>query len=204
VPNGSRINQGAYGNTPEASKSRTNITLLAISYNDGGIASGIVTLRWLATGPVHLGQMVILQYSADNGHTWKMISNEIQASAGQYQWDTFRNRDSGMGVWRVRSSFYSEVVDAADAIFTVASGPQIVALDPAGLYLQWYGQSGYLYRVLSPTGDLVGAWATCPNLSFTNGQIFTVATGANHNIVVIDPNASSAMQSFYAIERSDP
>jgi len=203
VPNGTRINQGAYGNTVEASKSRTNSALLAISFCDGGTAQGTIALKWLVAGPAALGT-VHLEYSPDNGHTWELIAENVPASAGQVQWDTFLHQPGGMGIWRIISDTEPVVMDESFATFTVASGPHISALDPAGLYLQWYGQSGYLYRVLAPTGDLVGAWAPCTNLTFTNGNMFSVATGANHNIVVIDPNVSSSVRSFYDIERSDP
>ncbi|HEY8240348.1 MAG TPA: hypothetical protein VIH35_02830, partial [Kiritimatiellia bacterium] len=39
LPNGSRINAGVHGNSAEASLSRTNAWLLALTYNEGGLVS---------------------------------------------------------------------------------------------------------------------------------------------------------------------
>jgi hypothetical protein len=168
------------------------------------MAQGVIPLRWLANGPASLAT-VRLEYSANDGHNWEVIATNLSASAGLYLWDTFRHHDSKTGTWRIISEAETNVSDEIDFNFAVASGPQIaIPASNSGLVLQWYGQTGRLYRVFCPTEGLDDSWTLCPNLTFTNGSLFLVATGANRNIVAIDTNISANASSFYGISASDP
>ncbi|MBN1268376.1 MAG: hypothetical protein JXB04_02220, partial [Kiritimatiellae bacterium] len=87
APNGNRINIGAYGNTREASKSLTNGWLQALTFNDGGIASGTCTLYWAAGGSATDGTVQV-GYSGNAGSTWSVLESNVAAWAGAYVWDS--------------------------------------------------------------------------------------------------------------------
>ncbi|HDL77505.1 MAG TPA: hypothetical protein ENG36_01905, partial [Lentisphaerae bacterium] len=87
APNGARMNIGIHGNTAEASKSRTNAWVFALSFNDGGTISGTGVLYWVAGGFTN-GATVRLDYSWDGGSTWSNIATGVPATNGQSTWDT--------------------------------------------------------------------------------------------------------------------
>ncbi|MGD9780547.1 MAG: right-handed parallel beta-helix repeat-containing protein [Kiritimatiellia bacterium] len=85
APNGGRPNAGAYGGTAEASKSRTNDWLFAMSYNDGGTLVRTGRLEWVA-GNLGAGATVNLQYSTNNWATTNTIATGISAAEEKYDW----------------------------------------------------------------------------------------------------------------------
>lgn len=117
-PNGARINIGAYGNTAEASKSRTNAWLQALSFNDGGVARGTNTLRWLA-GAVDPTNRVTLQYSSNGGASWQDLGTNIQVGDGAYEWNTLLSSNSLDAMWRVVLESNTNVYDQTDSMFNV-------------------------------------------------------------------------------------
>ncbi|HIE11712.1 MAG TPA: hypothetical protein EYP62_08865, partial [Kiritimatiellae bacterium] len=118
APNGSRINIGLYGDTPEASRSRTNSWLLAVSINDGGTIDGTNWLFWVAGGELATGTVQLL-YSGNNGIDWDLIASNLDASAGAYQWDVSSEPTTVEGLWRVVYEDDPAVYDTVDENFAV-------------------------------------------------------------------------------------
>lgn len=121
-PNGERINQGAYGGTGEASLSRTNGWLLAMSMNDGGVFKGTNVLVW-SFGGLSPTSTVTLQYSWDAGSNWTMIAANVIASNGAYLWDSTSVTSTLAARWRVVLDEDSNVSDAVDNVFAVRNAP---------------------------------------------------------------------------------
>ena len=121
VPNGERLNVGLYGNTREASKSRTNVWLQALTFNDGGTLSEAQSVYWIAQHFTN-GAKVRVEYSTNNGVTWVVIAQAIPANIGQYELNPFAY-GSGTGVyWRVVSESDESVNDRNDLAFNYANG----------------------------------------------------------------------------------
>jgi hypothetical protein len=121
-PNGGRINLGAYGGTAEASKSRVDPWVLALTANDGGVLRGTPTLRW-RSGNLPPGAKVTLQYSADNGASWTNIAAGLTASAGSYAWTSTNAASSLAAKWRVVLDGDPSVLDAIDQSFALRNFP---------------------------------------------------------------------------------
>lgn len=117
-PNGSRINVGAYGNTEQASKSRTSPWLYAITMNDGGVIRGTNTLRWLY-GAMDSTNRVMIQYSANGGGTWFTIASDLEVNDGSFIWDTTTALNSLDAVWRIMLQTNTNVQDQTDTIFNI-------------------------------------------------------------------------------------
>ena len=113
-PNGGVVNMGAYGNTWEASLS-TNNWLLAVTYNDGGTARGIVDLHWDAV--TNFAGTVQLEYSVDDGGTWLVIATNLPATNRVYTWDTTTYSGSPFTRWRVVSEANPNIRDMTDTHF---------------------------------------------------------------------------------------
>ena len=147
VPNGGRINIGAYGNTDEASKSRTNAWLYAITMNDGGVIRGTNSLRWLA-GAVNSTNRVILQYSANNGTSWITIASDLPVNQGLYTWDTTTASNTLDALWRVMLEADTNVMDQTDANFNIRNDVRVFYVNDAVT-------SGDVYTFASgsPTND---------------------------------------------------
>jgi len=118
APNGARVNMGAYGNTSEASKSRTNAWLVAMSFNDGGVARGTNILRWLS-GALDPTNRVTLQYSSNNGASWSNLQTGILVGNGSYLWNTALSANSLDAYWRVVLEGNTNVWDGTDNPFNV-------------------------------------------------------------------------------------
>ncbi len=119
LPSGYRRNLGAYGNTAQASKSRTNLWVTALTMNDGGVLKGTnVILRWAGPAAGHTNTFT-LQYTAD-GSTWLDIATGLSTAqgTGTYVWDTSGFPDSFDGLWRVISDDAS-VADTNDTPFAL-------------------------------------------------------------------------------------
>lgn len=127
LPNGNRRNLGAYGGTTNASLSRTNFWLTALTQNDGGVLKGAnIVLRWTAGGNNIADKTVTLQYSADGGATWTNIASGLSATAGSYAWDSTTGdfADSFAGRWQVvGEGADAGVADATDDDFALRNSP---------------------------------------------------------------------------------
>jgi hypothetical protein len=117
APNGGRVNQGAYGNTIQASRSRTNAWLLAVTVNDGGVLKGTNTLRWLS-GNIACTNNLVLQYSPNNGATWSNIA-VVSGCTNQFIWDTTLFPSSLDALWQVVLQSNTSIFDQVDTKFAV-------------------------------------------------------------------------------------
>ena len=80
LPNGDRLNIGAYGDTDKASLSRTNAWVLALSLNDGGMVRGTnVILRW-RTNLTNISDTVKLEYAQSGTNGWIDIATNLPAT----------------------------------------------------------------------------------------------------------------------------
>jgi hypothetical protein len=127
APNGGRVNMGAFANTDEASMSRTNAWLLALSLNDGGLIQETETIRWIGG---NLSGSISLQYSPDNGLSWSNIQTGIAVTGAptesdSYAWDTTLFPDALFGLWRVVWDADTNVYDVVDNSFTVRNNPTV-------------------------------------------------------------------------------
>lgn len=131
-PNGGLRNIGLYGDTSEASRSPTNARLLALTFNDGGVARGAEVLRWVACGAATSGT-VRADYSTDAGTTWLPIATNIPASAGSYTWDTASLVGSAQALWRVALESDTSVSDVNDQFFIINQGLLAVTFNGGGV-----------------------------------------------------------------------
>ncbi len=101
-PNGGRVNAGAFGGTELAGRSRTSAWVRALTFSDGGGASGANTiLRW-NHGKFDPGETVALQFRPDGGVTWSNIATGVPVTDGVYTWDV-TGVPPMAAVWRVVS-----------------------------------------------------------------------------------------------------
>jgi hypothetical protein len=84
-PNGGRVNIGLHGGTAEASKSRTNAWLYAMTFNDGGTLMRTGRLEWVAATNL-AGATVDLQYTTNSGVSWTDIATGVPATNEHYTW----------------------------------------------------------------------------------------------------------------------
>lgn len=124
LPHGGRVNIGAYGNTEQASRSRVDPWLFAITMNDGGVVKGTnVTLRW-AAGNLTNGATVSLRYSSDGGGGWITIASGIDAASGDFVWDTTQTPSSFDARWDITLDGDTNVYDMVDSSFNVRNEAQ--------------------------------------------------------------------------------
>ena len=91
APNGGRVNIGAYGATPEASKSPTRRIASLLSPMGGEYWSGRQTVRWKTSGQGWDSRDTIrLEYSSDGGTTWHGIAGAaaLDHAVDRFDWDT--------------------------------------------------------------------------------------------------------------------
>lgn len=122
APNGGRVNIGAYGNSSQASKSRTNAWLQVMTMNDGGVIKGTNILRW-ASGNLGTGDLVQLEYSWDSGTNWVTIASGLPATAGYYEWDSTSVASSLRALWRVTLTTNTSVQSVTATNFSVRNVP---------------------------------------------------------------------------------
>ena len=115
-PNGGRVDAGLYGGTAEASKSRTNAWLFAMTFNDGGTLWGTGKFEWVG-GNLGTGATVNLQFSTNNGVAWSNMATEVAATNESYSWAPAF--DYPAVLWRVVSSTNSAVASTNSKPFSV-------------------------------------------------------------------------------------
>ena len=120
-PNGARINVGLYGNSTEASLSRTNPWLLAVSFNDGGVLSGTNMLYWLSRNMTN-GSTVNVEYTMDGAVSWSSIQSNVLASQSTLDWDVSQMTLSPLVKWRVSSESDTNVYDVSDQFSVIRNG----------------------------------------------------------------------------------
>jgi hypothetical protein len=154
-PNGRRINIGLYGGTDEAQISPLDGWLTVVQLHDGGRAEGTNMLYWVATGSV-TGDVVTLEYSADDGQAWTVITSSWPAATGTYSWDTTGFTNSILGRWRISSVSRPEI-SATNAIrFALRNAPLSFFVNDA------YVPDEDLYTDAAGAAENTGASADSP------------------------------------------
>jgi hypothetical protein len=102
---------------------KPEIKLLSLSSGEKLFGSNKSTLTWNATGVA----AVKLEYSADNGTTWRLIQTEIEAAKGQYDW-LVPSIQSLTCLLRV-SSVTDPSINSISAVFSINS---IIVQSPNG------------------------------------------------------------------------
>lgn len=121
TPNGGRLNIGPYGNSPEASLSRTNGWFVALTLNSGGSIRGTNDLYWLAGG-VATSHAVSVQFSTNAGLTWVTLASNLAAGVTTYRWNTVPLETRPEVYWRVISDANTNFWDATDRSFVINNG----------------------------------------------------------------------------------
>lgn len=133
LPNGSRLNLGAYGNTPFASKSSRDNYVVAVSPSDGGAVTGAVRLVWAApyghTGTVSL-------FYRDGGGDWVEIASGIPAGDGAWTWEGATGLNLFSTLWKVVDDEGNESV--AETAFDVRNRPQEFFVNDATVEVPGY------------------------------------------------------------------
>lgn len=115
-PNGGRLNAGMYGGTEQASKSRTDDWLFAMSYNGGGSLIQTGRLEWVG-GNLGAGALVNLQYSTNRGGAWIDIATNVLAADESYLWTPATSHPAVF--WRVVSRTNPAVASTNARLFSV-------------------------------------------------------------------------------------
>ncbi|MFH0909620.1 MAG: right-handed parallel beta-helix repeat-containing protein [bacterium] len=123
APNGGRINLGAHGGTPEASKSLTNGWFTLLTANDGGVLKGTnVTLQWNSFS-FATSSTITIQYSPDSGSTWTTIVTGLSATNKAYTWNSTLQTSSLSALLRIFQGGDTSVVDQTDSPFALRNVP---------------------------------------------------------------------------------
>ncbi len=122
LPNGERINLGAYGGTAEASLSRTNVRLVVANDLWGQSLCSSSTVRWLVFN-ANTNDTVCLEYSPDNGGMWNTFASGVAAADQEWRWDTMAEAPGAVALWRIVLERQPSVRDTIDGPFMVHSGP---------------------------------------------------------------------------------
>jgi hypothetical protein len=118
-PNGGRLNIGIYGNDPQASRTPPLGTYVLLSLNQGGVASGTNTLRWLARGAAtNAGNEVFIQLSTNSGADWQTIRTN-PAVPGTFAWNSTAHATTPTARWRVQSRSSNTWLTASEMDFMI-------------------------------------------------------------------------------------
>jgi len=116
-----------------------------------------------------------------------------------------REQTDRQGIWRIMSEADHTVMSQSGPGFSINSGLTFESPhDASRATMSWYGETGRLYRLISPTGILAGSWAPSADVIFSNGTPFTIATGANARIVVEHTNITAKDTFFFGLEAAYP
>ncbi len=116
-PDGSRLNCGRYGNTEQASRSRTTPWIDCQTFRSHSRAADSQFFYW-TWGGWSGGAELQLDISPDNGATWNTVTSGVAVADGGVTLDTTGWTPSIISRWRV----IGEASDTNDSIFTVGAG----------------------------------------------------------------------------------
>lgn len=133
MPNGGRVNIGAYANSPLASRSRSSPWLLAVSYNDGGTVKGAVPLRW-TSGNITNGSLVRIEYSPNEGAEWFVVASNLLVESEIYWWNASNEYPTAKGKWRVVSQANPSLWDDNDNVFAVKNETLTIYVNDTNLF----------------------------------------------------------------------
>ena len=126
LPNGSRRNLGCYGGSTKASKTDASVRELEVlSFRDGGVATVDQMLFWAGRG-LDADAAVRLEYSSDNGNSWKLIgTSTVGAGVEGYVWGNMGWTPSPLAQWRVVLMSDPSVVGQTPTNFTYRPSPLV-------------------------------------------------------------------------------
>lgn len=124
---GERINIGMYGNTAQASKGSTNVSLEARTLNGPGIRVAQSDQIWPMVWSAHLldcSELVNVQFSggetnADGSLKWIDLATDLSACEEYYVWQATIDFSTAEGLWRVISATDTNLTDQCDNTFIV-------------------------------------------------------------------------------------
>lgn len=124
VPNGGRIDLGAFGNTPDASLSPSSRYTLLVEPLPGAKWFGIRTITWLTRGPWVVGDRVKLEFSPNGGVNWSNIVASLDYALGRYDWNTTGLPAGANYLVRISKTDGTAMNVMAGAFEISASGPR--------------------------------------------------------------------------------
>ena len=124
LPNGNRINIGAYGGTEQASKTSTERILILLSPNGNEVWSGIQTIRWNFAGSGwQEGDTLKIEYSPDGGISWVTIpgAEAVAYETGAFSWDTATATPNAGPLFLVRITSNQDggITDTSNVFYTL-------------------------------------------------------------------------------------
>ena len=135
-PNGGRLNVGMYGGTAQASRSRTNAWVQALTFSDGGTldAQQGATLRWNG-GNYASGEKVSIWLSRDGGTTWEPLPGamNVAADAGEYFYQNTDTNDASSLSARWKVELASGTSSACATNFTYKNGAYVFYVNDGSL-----------------------------------------------------------------------
>jgi len=147
-----------------------SLTLLSPNGNENFPVGSAQTIKWKSHSSI---AKVKLEYTTNNGSTWKIISDSTLASAGTYAW-TVPNDPTFFARVRVSDATNSTVNDQSDSYFTIGS---IRLSSPNG---------GEKWAVGNPQTI---TWQNVSTISTVNLD-YTTDNGANWVSIATNVNAS--------------
>jgi parallel beta-helix repeat protein len=124
APNGGRIDQGAFGNTADASRSPATRFSLLVEPQPGATWFGTRTITWLTRGPWVGGDMVKLEFSTNGGVNWSNIAASVDYALGRYDWNTTGLPSGTNYLVRISKTDGAAMNVLAGAFGVSASGPR--------------------------------------------------------------------------------
>ncbi|NCD32881.1 MAG: choice-of-anchor D domain-containing protein [Spartobacteria bacterium] len=150
-PNGNRINMGLFGNTSQASLSRTNGWLTLAYPNDGGAFDQTGFVHWVAGGTT-ADHAVDVSISLDGGATWQSVSNNVVAGTEVVSFDTSGLGETPAAKIKVSSA---ELSAESETYFSLRNGG-------LSLYVNDASQSGDVYTSAAGSSNNVQARMDAP------------------------------------------
>lgn len=163
APNGGRLDMGYYGNHACASHAPTNRAGYVLqTFNQGGVASGVVELRWIPQGiATNAGQSVNVFYSTNSGTNWVRLAG-VAANAGIYRWTNSASRKSCPAMrWQLQCPTNPAWVQQSEADF-------ILHDDPLKYYLNDASREGDVYCTAAGNAANDGQTPATPMDSLTD------------------------------------
>jgi len=124
-PNGGRINIGAYGNTAQASRSRTNGWLLALSYNDGAEISKTNRIYW-AAGGWNSNELVRIEFAGNGTDFNTVVASNLPVYQDGYAWNVSEYPTQPLTRWRVVSQTDTSVFSAVESTIAIKNEPLVI------------------------------------------------------------------------------
>ncbi len=206
APRSVRANLGRYGGTAEASKTGPHRLLRLIRPIGGEQLAGVEPVRWLAPGGWTPSDTLRVDYTSDNGRTWKTAADMVDPRAGVYLWDTAAALPNCGPLFRVRVTCVQQptVTDQSSLGFDLRNG----GLEPPAIRTQPQSQTNLVGRtavfgvIAAGTPPLFYQWqmngvnlmgATNQALAVPN---LTLASAGDYSVTI--SNACCAVNSMNA------